>query len=95
MDKIKVALEEVSKKHKVGKIPCGTVHTFQGAESKIVIFSTVYGRQEGWKFIKENDNLINVAVSRAKDYFSPLAKDQLEAVQIMRMIRIKMWLNSC
>ena len=22
-----------------------------------------------WKFIKENDNLINVAVSRAKDYF--------------------------
>lgn len=69
VDKIKVALEEVSKKHKVGKIPCGTVHTFQGAESKIVIFSTVYGRQEGWKFIKENDNLINVAVSRAKDYF--------------------------
>ena len=50
-------------------IPCGTVHTFQGAESAIVIFSTVYGKDEGWKFIKDNDNLINVAVSRAKDYF--------------------------
>ena len=53
----------------LSEIPFGTVHTFQGAESKIVIFSTVYGKDEGWNFIKNNDNLINVAVSRAKDYF--------------------------
>lgn len=63
---IKNALENDSE---LKKIPCGTVHTFQGAESKIVIFSTVYGKKEGWNFIKKNDNLINVAVSRAKDYF--------------------------
>lgn len=53
----------------LSEIPFGTVHTFQGAESKIVFFSTVYGKDEGWNFIKNNDNLINVAVSRAKDYF--------------------------
>lgn len=53
----------------LSEIPFGTVHTFQGAESKIVIFSTVYGKDEGWHFIKNNENLINVAVSRAKDYF--------------------------
>jgi len=47
----------------------GTVHTFQGAESKMVIFSTVYGSEESWTFIKDNPNLVNVAVSRAKDYF--------------------------
>ena len=58
-----------SKISELKDIPCGTVHTFQGAESKIVIFSTVYGKDEEWNFIKSNDNLINVAVSRAKDYF--------------------------
>ena len=44
---------------------------------------------------------IAVNLTKEKGFFvdcffnMPLAKDQLEAVQIMRMIRIKMWLNSC
>lgn len=49
--------------------PSGTVHTFQGAESPIVIFSLVYGEKDNPVFIKSNHELMNVAVSRAKDHF--------------------------
>ncbi len=51
------------------KISVGTVHTFQGAERKIIILSTVYGKQDGCFFIDKNKSLMNVAVSRAKDNF--------------------------
>lgn len=50
-------------------ISVGTVHTFQGAERNVIIFSSVYGNQEGCSFINRNTNLMNVAVSRAKDAF--------------------------
>lgn len=50
-------------------ISVGTVHTFQGAERNIIIFSTVYGGKEKCSFIDNNKNLMNVAVSRAKDAF--------------------------
>ena len=72
---IKEKLREVAKDkdfaefEHLAKKGVGTVHTFQGAESKMVIFSTVYGSEESWTFIKDNPNLVNVAVSRAKDYF--------------------------
>ncbi len=65
-DQVKKALKKYPA---LSEVPYGTVHTFQGAESKIVIFSTVYGKNEKWQFIKNNKNLINVAVSRTKDYF--------------------------
>lgn len=69
-DIIKESLKNAANKHDdIAKIECGTVHKFQGKENKIVIFSTVYGKNENWTFIKNNENLINVAVSRAKDYF--------------------------
>lgn len=51
------------------KFQSGTVHTFQGAESPIVIFSLVYGANDNPTFIKSNHELMNVAVSRAKDHF--------------------------
>lgn len=51
------------------KISVGTVHTFQGAERKIIIMSTVYGKLDGCFFIDTNKSLMNVAVSRAKDNF--------------------------
>lgn len=51
------------------KISVGTVHTFQGAERKIIILSTVYGKQDGCFFIDKRESLMNVAVSRAKDNF--------------------------
>lgn len=50
-------------------VEVGTVHTFQGAERKILIFSTTYGAAESGFFIEKNANLMNVAVSRAKDAF--------------------------
>lgn len=50
-------------------IVVGTVHTFQGAERKVIIFSSVYGSKEGCYFINHNKSLMNVAVSRAKDSF--------------------------
>lgn len=50
-------------------IPVGTVHTFQGAESNIVIYSTVYGSSEEFSFVNANNELMNVAVSRAKQHF--------------------------
>ncbi len=48
-------------------IDVGTVHTFQGAERRIVIVSTVYGGCEECGFIDANASMLNVAVSRAKD----------------------------
>jgi superfamily I DNA and/or RNA helicase len=51
------------------KTSVGTVHTFQGAERRIIILSTVYGKQDGCYFIDLNKSLMNVAVSRAKDHF--------------------------
>ncbi|MDR0853783.1 MAG: hypothetical protein LBN34_05385 [Clostridiales Family XIII bacterium] len=50
-------------------ITVGTIHTFQGAERNIIIFSSVYGADDGCFFIDHNKSLMNVAVSRAKDSF--------------------------
>lgn len=50
-------------------ISVGTVHTFQGGERNIIIFSSVYGKNDGCYFIDRNKSLMNVAVSRAKDSF--------------------------
>lgn len=50
-------------------IEVGTVHTFQGAERKIIIFSSTYGNKDGCYFIDANKSLMNVAVSRAEDSF--------------------------
>lgn len=50
-------------------IEIGTVHAFQGAERRIIIFSTTYGSEDDCYFIDHNNSLMNVAVSRAKDAF--------------------------
>ncbi|WP_342668701.1 C-terminal helicase domain-containing protein [endosymbiont 'TC1' of Trimyema compressum] len=50
-------------------INVGTVHTFQGSERQIILFSSVYGSKESCFFIDNRKSLINAAVSRAKDYF--------------------------
>ena len=46
----------------------GTVHRFQGGERSIVIFTTVVTRPESLPFLNERVNLLNVAVSRAKEH---------------------------
>jgi superfamily I DNA and/or RNA helicase len=51
-------------------ITVGTVHALQGAERPIVIFSPVYdSTQKKAFFFDKKPNLLNVAVSRAKDSF--------------------------
>jgi hypothetical protein len=52
------------------KITVGTVHSLQGAERPIVIFSPVYGGLDRtMSFVDQKPNLLNVAVSRAKHAF--------------------------
>lgn len=52
-----------------GKITVGTVHALQGAERPIVLFSSVLSPQNPQTFLNSSYNMLNVAVSRAKDYF--------------------------
>ncbi|WP_395303292.1 AAA domain-containing protein [Pectobacterium polonicum] len=47
----------------------GTVHSLQGAERAIVLFSPVYSKHEDGGFIDSDSSVLNVAVSRAKDSF--------------------------
>lgn len=51
-------------------ITVGTVHRLQGAEREIVLFSPAYGEDhKGGMFFDKGRNMMNVAVSRAKDSF--------------------------
>ncbi|WP_163576810.1 AAA domain-containing protein [Halomonas faecis] len=59
------------KRHGFEGITVGTVHSLQGDERRLVLFSSVYGlndRNVG-KFYDRGHNMLNVAVSRAKDAF--------------------------
>lgn len=49
----------------------GTVHSLQGDERLVVLFSSVYGEnnKDSGKFYDAGPNMLNVAVSRAKDAF--------------------------
>jgi hypothetical protein len=52
------------------KITVGTLHSMQGAERPVVLFSPTYGvNHSGSVFFARNPRLLNVAVSRAKDSF--------------------------
>ena len=48
----------------------GTIHTFQGSEKKVIILSTKICRlHDNVSWINKRPNLLNVAVSRAKELF--------------------------
>ena len=51
------------------EITVGTVHSLQGAERLVVIFSPTYSKHADGQFIDRNQSMLNVAVSRAKDNF--------------------------
>lgn len=56
--------------YKNTKLTVGTVHALQGAEREMVIFSATYGKgYSGGMFFDKSPNMLNVAVSRAKDSF--------------------------
>ncbi|HCP1425141.1 TPA: DNA2/NAM7 family helicase, partial [Escherichia coli] len=59
----------------------GTVHSLQGAERAIVIFSPVYSKHEDGGFIDSDNSMLNVAVSRAKDSFLVFGDMDLFEVQ--------------
>jgi len=50
-------------------ITVGTVHALQGAERAIVVFSPTYGAVPPEAFYDQAPNMLNVAVSRARDSF--------------------------
>ena len=54
-----------------GKIVVGTVHSLQGAERPIVLFSPTYDLKDagGKMFFDDGWNMMNVAISRAKHHF--------------------------
>ena len=56
------------------KVDASTIHKFQGREKKTIIFSSVINDPNDFV---ENDNLINVAVSRAIDKFILVTSDKI------------------
>ena len=60
------------------KITVGTLHTMQGAERPVIIFSPTYGvNHSGSVFFANGPRLLNVAVSRAKDAFIVIGSMEL------------------
>ena len=56
----------------------GTVHALQGAERPVVLFSATYGtNHEGGFFYDAGPNMLNVAVSRAKDAFILFGSEEI------------------
>ncbi|MGA9047154.1 AAA domain-containing protein [Sulfuricurvum sp.] len=72
---IEKLLNETEKNYKgINLIKVGTVHKYQGSERRIIIFASVYGMRHAGKtpimfFNRDETEMINVAVTRAKDIF--------------------------
>jgi hypothetical protein len=61
--------KDKSLKEELSQITVGTVHSLQGAERGVVLFSPTYSRHNKGNFIDNDKSMLNVAVSRAKDSF--------------------------
>ena len=64
----------------VDLLKLGTVHALQGAERPIILFSMVYGKGDSGTMFFDRDNkpnMLNVAVSRAKDNFIVFANTEI------------------
>lgn len=60
------------------KITIGTLHSMQGAERPVIVFSPTYGvTHTGSVFFARNPRLLNVAVSRAQDSFLVIGSMEL------------------
>ena len=74
----KWALRRALGKAKLGGVEAGTVHTFQGAERKVILFSPVYNYDgDSSYFFDVDPSMLNVAVSRAADSFLVLGDMRL------------------
>lgn len=78
----KDVINEVLNKANISNVTCGTVHSFQGDEKDIILFSSAIGNNTKtgtYDWIKSNRELINVATSRAKKQLIVLAdKNNIE-----------------
>ncbi|MBL0691070.1 MAG: hypothetical protein JJV97_01910 [SAR324 cluster bacterium] len=73
-------INSLLRKHKI-RASAYTIHAFQGKQSQIVIFSAVLSATTH-KFLNSMPNLLNSAVSRARDYFIFVGDiDNLDAQQ--------------
>lgn len=61
--------KDKSIKDELSQITVGTVHSLQGAEREVVLFSPTYSMYNKGSFIDNDKSMLNVAVSRAKDSF--------------------------
>lgn len=70
-DEIRSAMHNHGELSDTTGMTVGTVHSLQGAERPVVLFSSVYSSQseESMPFIESGENFLNVAVSRAQDSF--------------------------
>lgn len=62
------------------RLKMGTVHALQGAERPVILFSMVYGKGDTATMFFDRDNkpnMLNVAVSRAKDSFIVFANREI------------------
>lgn len=63
-------IKELLQQNELPDIPCGTVHTFQGDEKDVILFSLALTNETSkktYEWLKNNRELINVATSRPKD----------------------------
>ena len=66
----KECIEYYFEKNGINNVPVGTVHAFQGDQKSVIIFSTAITKSthiKTYEWLKNNKELINVAVSRPKD----------------------------
>ena len=66
----KDCIQEMLQMRGITNVTCGTVHAFQGDEKDVVLFSLAVTEQTGeksYEWLKNNKELINVAVSRARE----------------------------
>jgi hypothetical protein len=70
-----------------GEIALGTVHRFQGGERPVVLFSTVVTRSSSLRFLNDRVNLVNVAVTRARDHLVTIGHaDMLRQGRFTRLL---------
>jgi DNA-directed RNA polymerase subunit L len=63
-------IREMLADEKLDNVTCGTVHAFQGDEKDVILFSLALTSRSStgtYEWLKNNKELINVAVSRAKE----------------------------
>jgi hypothetical protein len=65
----------------------GTVHRFQGGERSVILLSTVITREHDLAFLDARVNLLNVAISRARDHLVTFGNEEvLRAGRFTRLL---------